>query len=187
MTTPIHFWAACAVAVAATALTAPVQAQDLRIEGGSAVLGTDWRGDVAAYGSLKLAARFGEVAGPYLQGHVGYAPVDQRLLTLISLGAQVWLDFDKVWPHARLGFVHQHEESLSVVANDFGSAIFGSGDGIRHRAGGEFGVGADVRVWERREVHLYVTVDGTAKIFPDDLGPLVYASGGLGVGLNYAL
>ncbi len=164
-----------------------VRAHDFRTEVGLSAHGTDWRDDFAAYGSLKLAVRFADIAGAYVQGHSGYAPVDQRLLTLLSLGGQARPDFDDTRPHARLGFIHQHEESLSVVANDFGSALFGVGDGIRHRAGGEVGIGVDVKMWQRKALHLYVTVDANAKFFPDELGPKVYAGGGVGVGFNYAL
>ena len=162
-------------------------AQDLQVATGTSALGSTWRGDFAMYGSLKLSARFAGVVGPYVQGSVGYGLVDQRMLTLISLGGQVWLDYGKFRPHARIAFSHQHEESLSVVANDFGSAIFGIGDGIRHRAGGELGLGVDIEMWRRKQVHLFVGIDGTARLFPDELGPLLYAGGGVSAGFNWSL
>jgi hypothetical protein len=34
---------------------------------------------------------------------------------------------------------------------------------------------------------LFGTVDASAKLFPDDLGPMVYAGGGLHLGMGYDL
>ena len=173
--------------LAATLTATDAQAHDFRLRAGTSAQGSEWRGDFAGYGSLELGVRFADIAGVYIGGHEGYGIVDDRLLTLVTLGGQVWLDYGRFRPYAKLGFVHQHEESLSVVANDFGSAIFGIGDGIRHRAGGELGLGLDIAVWEREDFELFASVSADARLFPDDLGPLVYAGGGLGVGFNYAL
>ncbi len=180
-------WLMASAALVVTLTAADAAAHDFRLEAGMSGFGTEWRGDGGGYGSLALAVRFADVAGVYLQGNEGYGAVDQRLLTLLSIGGQAWLDFGRFRPHARLGFTHQHEESLSVVANDFGSAIFGIGDGIRHRAGGEVGLGLDIGFWESGDNSFYATVNGSARFFPDDLGPKVYAGGGLSVGFNYIL
>jgi hypothetical protein len=143
---------------------------------------------VAAYGSLKLEYRFIDLVGIYLAGQEGYAWVDDRMLTLVTIGGQMWGRIGPVRPYGRIGFLHQHEESLSVVAGDFFAAAFGVGDGIRHRSGVEAGLGVDVPVWEKKDaVQLYVVVDGSAKIFPDDLGPKVYGGGGLAFGSNFMI
>jgi len=165
------------------------RAGDFRLELSSTAAGTEWRGDVAGYGSLKLAYRFIDLIGLYVQGHEGYGRVDDRMLTLVSIGGQIWApQLGPVRPYGRLGFLHQHEESLSVVADNFGSAIFGVGDGIRHRMGGELGLGIDVPFYERKDsVQLYVAIEASAKLFPDDLGPKVYAGGGVAFGTNFMI
>ena len=77
---------------------------------------------------------------------------------------------------------------MSVVAGDFGSAIFGVGDGIRHRSGGEIGLGLDVPVYEKeKKLQLYLAIEGSAKLFPDDLGPKVYGGGGIAFGTNFMI
>ncbi len=74
-----------------------------------------------------------------------------------------------------------------MVANDFGSALFGVGDGIRHRAGGEMGLGAELPVYVDGDLSLFAGIDATAKLFPDDLGPMLYVGGGATFGVGYAL
>jgi hypothetical protein len=167
--------------------TVEARAGDFRLEVGSTAAGTEWRGDVAGYGSLKLGYRFIDLIGLYVQGQEGYAIVDQRMLTLVSIGGQVWGRIGPTRPYGRLGFLHQHEESLSVVVDDVGGAIFGVGDGIRHRFGGEVGVGLDVPFFEREKVVLYAAIEGSAKIFPDELGPKVYAGGGVSFGSSFLI
>lgn len=182
-------WMGAAVAAAVLcASPAPAQATDFRLEVGTMVHGTTWRGDVAGYGHLKLGFRFFDIFAPYAQGQLGYGRVDDRLLTAVALGVQLWTPpLGPVRLHGRIAFVHQHEESLSVVAGDYVSALFGIGDGIRHRAGGEVGLGLDWPLWARDDFELFGAVEATGKLFPDDLGPLVYAGGGLNLGFHYAL
>jgi hypothetical protein len=177
---------ACALAVFVAA-PATARATDYQLALGASAAGSEWRGDAIGYSSLKTGLRFGDIAGPYLQGRVGYGTVDERLLTLLSLGGQIWGRIGGTRPYARLAFLHQHEESMSVVAGDFGSALFGVGDGIRHRAGGELGAGLDIPLVRRDDLTLFGTVDASAKLFPDDLGPMVYAGGGLHLGMGYDL
>jgi hypothetical protein len=160
----------------------------LRVALGGSALGSTWGGDAAAYTGARLGFRFIDLIGPYAALNVGYGVVDDRMLTAISLGGAIWLpELGPVRPFGRLGLVHQHEESLSVVADDFGSALFGVGDGIRHRAGGEAVVGIDFPVWEDGDWEIFGAVDGELKLFPDDLGPVLYAGGGLNLGMNYTL
>jgi hypothetical protein len=176
-----------AAALAAWLATTEAGAHDFQLGLGMSGHGTEWRGDGGGYGSLKLGVRFIDLVGVYLEGREGYATVDQRMLTLVSLGAQVWGRLGITRPYARLGFLHQHEESLAVFTDDVGSALFGVGDGIRHRFGGELGLGLDVPFWTRKDLSFFVGVEARGAVFPDDLGPLVYAGGGLNVGMSYEL
>jgi hypothetical protein len=181
-------WCAAALAAVVGGTPATAEATDFRLELGTTASGTSWRGDMATYGHLKLAFRFFDLFAPYAQGQLGYGIVDDRLLTAVGLGVQLWTPpLGPVRLHGRVAFLHQHEESLSVVAGDYASALFGIGDGIRHRAGGEAGIGLDLPLYTKRDFELFGAVDASAKLFPDDLGPVVYAGGGLHLGFNYAL
>ena len=162
---------------------------DFRIDAGARFIGSTWRNDIGGVTNLRIGVRFIDIIAPYVGLSVGYASVDQRMLTTIALGAQVWAPEN--WPLAlylRVAGLHQHEESVSVIAGDFGKALFGVGDGIRHRPGLELALGTEVPFWDNEDdLAVYGLVDGGVKIFPDSLGPVVYPGGGMNVGLNYEL
>src|SRR5262245_233899 len=109
-----------ALVVASFLFAREAEAGDFRVEIGSTAAGTEWRGDGAGDGWLKLVYRFIDLIGLYVQGYEGYGLVDDRMLTLLSIGGQVWGRIGPTRPYGRLGFLHQHEESLSVVAGNFG-------------------------------------------------------------------
>lgn len=162
---------------------------DFRVDGGAGFVASTWRGDIGGVTNLRIGVRFIDIIAPYAQLSVGYASVDQRMLTTVALGAQVWAPEN--WPlrlYARVAALHQHEESVSVIAGDFGKALFGVGDGIRHRPGLELAAGVDVPFWDNGDdLEIYGLVDGGANIFPDHLGPVAYPGAGMNVGLNYEL
>ena len=70
---------------------------ELRASGSASALGTSWRGDVAGYGGVEIGARFFGLVGPYVSGALGIGSVDDRMLTAISVGAQLW----GPWQHGR--------------------------------------------------------------------------------------
>ncbi len=179
--------AACAATlVASLCLAAEARAGDVRIELGAEGAGSNWRGDAAAWGSFGLAYRFAKLIGPYGELSEGYGRVDQRMLTLFGIGAKLWLPrLGRTRPHLRLGFLHQHEESASVVSHQYVQAMFGVGDAIRHRAGGELGAGIDIPLVERKAMVFYAAIDGVARLFPDHLGPLIYGGGGVSLGVSF--
>lgn len=162
-------------------------AGDFQLALGAAGAATEWRGDGAVYSSLELGYRFADIVGIYAMGRLGYGTVDERMLTLLGIGAQVWGRIGVVRPYARVGFAHQHEESLVVVRDDVGGALFGVGDGIRHRAGGDAAIGVDVPLLKRDQLELFGTLEGYALWFPNTQGPNVYAGGGVGLGMSYGL
>lgn len=180
-------WLIFATAVAAMTVASPAEAHDFQLELGADATGTEWRGDFVGSGSLKLNFRFIDLIGVYGQVREGYGLVDQRVITQLALGSQVWGRLGITRPYARLAVLHQHEESIAVIAGDVASMFLGIGDGIRHRFGGELGVGMQIPFWERKDLSFFAGVDGYAKLIPDDLGPWVQAGGGLAMGLNYAL
>jgi hypothetical protein len=178
-------WASvgCAVLVAPAAAAAT----ELRLSGGASAAGTEWPGDVAGWTSLKLGVRFVDLVGVFAQGRLGYALVDDRILSLISVGAELHGRIGPTRPYVLLAALHQHEETRQLVYDDPVASVFGIGDGIRHRAGGELGLGIEIPFYRKDPVEAFVGVDASAKIFPDDLGPMLYAGAGLSIGVNHAL
>src|SRR5688500_4381240 len=86
-----HLWlTSLAVGATTFALAGEARATDFQLALGAEGNGTEWRGDAATYGSLKLGLRFLDLFGVYFEGQEGYATVDERVLTMIALGAQVW-------------------------------------------------------------------------------------------------
>jgi hypothetical protein len=162
-------------------------AVDLRLAAGLASQGSEWRGDVTGVGQLKLGVRFMKYVGICAEVRVGYGAVDQRMLTGLTLGVQGWLPMGGVFPYARLAFIHQHEESFSVVAGDVGKALFGIGDGIRHRAGGLAAVGVDIPLVRNNRLQWFASVEAVASYFPGDMGPQGYWGGGVGIGFSYSI
>lgn len=173
--------------VSFAACARPACAADLRASGNLSAVGSSWRGDVVGYGGVEIGARFLGFVGPYAGGALGVGTVDDRMLTAISLGLQLWGPWQPVRPYLKVGAVHQHEESLSVVAGDIGSAVLGIGEGIRHRGGAQLGIGADLPIESFGDTQFLVGVNCAARLFPDELGPQIYAGGGLTVSLVHSL
>lgn len=150
-------------------------------------LASSWRADGSANGALKLGFRFADIVGVYALGRVGYGTVDERMLTMLQLGGQLWLHAGPVRPYARLGLIHAHEETMaSVKAEPFG-ALFGVGDGIRHRAGGELALGLDWPFHESGSLQWFAGGEAAMTWFPDPRGPNIYGGGSLSLGFNYKL
>ncbi len=162
-------------------------AGDIRVTAGLGGAGTEWRSDAMFTTKLKFGYRFLDVFGIYGDFGLGYAGVDQRVLTQFALGIQGWLKFGIVRPYLRVSIVHQHEESLSVVAGNFGKAILGIGEGIRHRGGIGFGLGTDIPIFRYKKLRLFLAIEAFLKWFPGDMGPAVYAGGNLSLGMNFHL
>lgn len=185
----MRLWGLCGLLALGAVVMMPQEARagDIRVAIGSGGAGTEWRGDAAFVTQLKLGYRFLGIFGLYGDMHLGYAGVDQRVLTLFSLGIQVWGKLGITRPYARVSILHQHEESLSVVAGDFGRAILGLGEGIRHRGGVGFALGMDIPLYQRKKLQLFMSVEAMLKWFPGDMGPAVYMGGNLGFGMNYSI
>jgi len=151
--------------------------------------GDGWRGDGAVPSAqLRLAYRFPFGVGPVLLTREGYARVDQRLLTLLSFGAQGWLKLDGFRPYARVAWAHQHEESWAFAKEEPFGVLFGVGRGIRHRGGLDFGLGVDVPVARSKGVTWLVSGEAwTDWLFASESpGPTYYAGGTVGFGLDWS-
>lgn len=149
---------------------------------------SDWEEDHLSYGTFKAGYRFAGL--PWLQltyiGKIGYATVDERLLTYLSLGPEVRPQlFDSVRPYARALVVHQHEENVDAAENQPYQSLVGVGDGIRHRGGVAGGLGLEIPIVEHQKGDMYGSIDLAATYFPDDRGPHRYLTAGVSIGVKW--
>jgi len=136
---------------------------------------SDWSGDPVGYSALKLGLRLFSVITPFAQIRLGYGIVDQRALTFLSLGVEGgYFIKENLFPRAFVAFVHQHEESMAVVAEQPFGAVLGIGSGIRHRAGAQMGLGLDVVVQRSAAYQLTVGPEVTAVYLTYSSGPSWY-------------
>jgi hypothetical protein len=141
---------------------------------------SEWRGDGLGYGGFAVGLRLWRVVTPFVGASLGYARVDQRLLTRLTVGVDVGYTFaERYRPRVFAAFVHQHEESLAAVAEEPFGAILGIGGGIRHRAGAYFGAGFDWRFFQRGGVQLAVGPELSAMYLTYSSGPSWYLFGGV--------
>lgn len=151
---------------------------------------SDWDEDRLSYGTFKAGYRFAGL--PWFQltyiGKLGYATVDERMLTYLSFGPEVRPAlFDAVRPYARGTVVHQHEENVDAAQEQPFQALVGVGDGIRHRAGVAGAIGLEVPFAQHRVGDFYASLDLSATYFPDDRGPHRYLTAGLSIGFKWDL
>ena len=145
-----------------------------------------WPGDPVALTTFKLAWRFQDVVAPFFMARVGYGHVNDRSLVTLIIGAQLWGRLGPARPYVRAAVQHQHEESLAAVRNEPAGALFGVGDGIRHRAGGDFAAGVDLPLHHGPSLDVYATVEAVADWFPDPRGPSLYALGSAALGVSHS-
>jgi hypothetical protein len=146
-----------------------------------------WPGDPVAMSTLKVGYRFFDWIAPYYLGRLGYGVVNHRSLLTLSFGVQMWGRLGPTRPYVRASILHQHEESLAAMRADTGGALFGVGDGIRHRYGGELGLGLDFPIHKNRAVEFVASLEATSDYMPDVRGPGWYVLGSAALGINYTL
>lgn len=147
---------------------------------------SSWPGDAAANGTLKLGYAPWSSLSFYALVRLGYANTNERMLTLISGGAQYTLDLVSLRPYARIAFAHQHEEPVHLVKHNPAHALLGIAHGIHHRGGGEAALGLELPIFRAQELEAFAAIEASAVLFVGD-GPGVYAGGTAGIGINYAL
>jgi hypothetical protein len=162
-------------------------AGELMVEGGAAGVGSTWKDDGGAMGQLRVGWRFARIVSVDAFGRLGYAAVDQRMMTGVGLGATGYLPVGPVRPFARIGIVHQHEEPVPAMGGDVFGALVGVGDGIRHRGGVTFGAGFDVPFAKTGAVEWLAGADFGATYFTDVRGPQWYLGGGLHMGFAWSV
>lgn len=168
-------------------LAAPAAAGEATLDLGAAAGLSSWEGDPAGTTVLRAGYRMDQWLGLHGEGRLGYAGVDERVLVLVGLGAQVWATFGDAQPFFRLTLTHQHEEPVDAIPNDVFGALLGVGDGIRHRAGLEPALGLDYVLWRDGALGVVVSAEASSQLYPDERGPAVYFFGGLGMGIRHAL
>ena len=170
------------------AMPGVASAAEVQVASGPVANGSNWRTDGAFYQSLKLGLRFADLAAIDAVTRLGYATVDDRTLTYISLGSTLYGRIGGfARPYVRLALVHQHEEPVSAWRADAFGALFGVGDGIRHRGGFGSSLGCDFVVHRGPRTEMVMGLDANGTWFPDPRGPTLYYGGGLWAGLNYSL
>jgi hypothetical protein len=150
--------------------------------------GSSWHGDGAGFVGIRTGFRFRDLIAPYFLARMGYGTVNERVLELIQLGAQIWGRLGITRPYFRAGFLHQHEEPWAAYKVDLVNSFLGVSDGIAHRNGGEFAVGLDIPFARLRTWQFLFTIEALTTVFPpDNKGPRIYGGGTLGLGFNYGL
>ena len=79
--------------------------------------------------------------GLYLLSRVGFASVDERMLTTVGLGTKLALPFERFIPYLRATALHSHEMPVAAMSHDTFEHVMGVGDGTRHRFGVEGALG----------------------------------------------
>ena len=176
---------ATSLVVGAVATSGSASAGEIQLASGPGVYGSSWRGDSSFGQALRVGYRFGDLIAIDTLGRLGYGSVDDRVLTYLSLGGTLYGRIGKLRPYVRLAFVHQHEESTPSVRNDPFGAMFGVGDGIRHRGGFGSSLGLDYPITKSKNTELVVGLDTSGVWFPDPRGPKIYAGGALWFGINF--
>jgi len=148
----------------------------------------DWNNDGLGHGMINVGFRIYRVVMPFVAGSLGYARVDQRLLTRVIIGLGFGgLIRELFYPRAFVAFVHQHEESLASVAHEPAGALLGIGSGIRHRAGLYAGVGLDYVFFKRPTVSLTIGPEFSFMYLTYSVGPSWYFAGGINFATNVRL
>jgi hypothetical protein len=178
---------AASFVLAVASFPTAASAGEIQASTGPGVYGSSWRGDATFGEALRLGYRFADIVAIDFVGRLGYGTVDDRVLTYLSVGGTLYGRLWKLRPYVRGAFVHQHEESTPSVKDDPFGALFGVGDGIRHRGGFGSSLGVDIPLRKSGAWEFVMGVDTSGVYFPDPRGPKLYAGGGLWLGVNWGL
>jgi len=167
-------------------LSGPASAGELDMNLGLQATTTGWPDDNGGGFALDASWWFRPWLGASFIGKEQYASVDDRMLSYFSINAAARHDLGRLRLTGTLGLVHQHEESRAAIMQQPVQALFGVGDGIRHRAGSRagFSLGLPFTTHGHGDYFVALDLDGTG--FADsDRGPRWMASAGLSIGFTY--
>ena len=174
-------------AIALALLAGPAAAGEIDVDLGLQATTTGWPADNGGGPMLAGTYWFVPWLGASFVGKEHYATVDDRFMSYFSLNLAARQSIDERFRFVgMLGLVHQHEESTSAIMAQPVEALFGVGDGIRHRYAARAGasLGMLLSSYKNGDCYLALDVDGT--LFSDaDRGPRWMASAGLSLGFTY--
>ena len=167
-------------------LSTPALAGELDATVGLQATTTGWPDDHGGGPSLEAGWWFRPWIAATFVGKEQYAAVDDRMLSYFSVNAAARHTFGRVRLTGSLGLVHQHEESRAAIMDQPVQALFGVGDGIRHRMGTRGGISLGLPLATHKHGDYYVALDLDGTIFADsDRGPRWMSSAGLSIGFTY--
>ncbi|HEY5948221.1 MAG TPA: hypothetical protein VIV40_22145 [Kofleriaceae bacterium] len=172
--------------IAVALLAAPAAAGELDLDLGLQATTTGWPDDSGGGPTLDASWWFRPWLAASFIGKEQYASVDDRMLSYFSVNAAVRHPLGPLRLTGSLGLVHQHEESRAAIMEQPVQALFGVGDGIRHRMGSRagFSLGLPFSTHGHGDYFFALDVDGT--VFADeDRGPRWMTSAGLSIGFTY--
>lgn len=174
------------IAIALGLLAAPAAAGEIDVDLGLQATTTGWPDDNGGGPILAATYWFQPWIGASFVGKEHYATVDDRFMSYYSFNVALRHAInDRLRIVGTLGAVHQHEESTSAIMAQPVEALFGVGDGIRHRYAGRAGtsLGLLLSSYKNGDCYLALDIDGT--LFSDNRGPRWMASAGLSLGFTY--
>jgi len=147
---------------------------------------TGWPDDNGGGPTLDASWWFRPWLGATFVGKEHYASVDDRMMSYFSFNAALRHPIGRLRLTGTLGVVHQHEESRAAIMEQPVQALFGVGDGIRHRMASRAGFSLGLPFSTHGHGNYVVALDVDATAFAEaDRGPRWMASAGLSIGFTY--
>jgi hypothetical protein len=167
-------------------LAAPASAGELDMDLGLQATTTGWPDDHGGGPTLGASWWFRPWIGATFIAKEHYATVDDRFMSYFSFNAAVRRVLGPVRLTGTLGIVHQHEEPRAAIMEQPFQALFGVGDGIRHRMASRAGFSLGLPFSTHGHGDYYVALDVDGTVFADeDRGPRWMTSAGLSIGFTY--
>ncbi|HTL35261.1 MAG TPA: hypothetical protein VL326_19165 [Kofleriaceae bacterium] len=147
---------------------------------------TGWPDDNGGGPALDASYWFTPHVAATFVGKEQYASVDDRMMSYFSFNASGRAEVGRFRLTGTVGLVHQHEEPRAAIMESPAEALFGVGDGIRHRMGSRagFSLGLPLSTHGHGDYYVALDLDGTV-FMDDDRGPRWMSSAGLSVGFTY--
>jgi hypothetical protein len=172
--------------VLVVALAGPASAGELDMDLGLQATTTGWPDDHGGGPTLDASWWFRPWLGATFIGKEHYATIDDRMMSYFSFNGALRTELGPMRLTGTLGVVHQHEESRAAIMEQPFQALFGVGDGIRHRMAARTGFSLGLPFSTHSRGDYFVELDVDATVFADsDRGPRWMSSAGLSIGFTY--
>jgi len=161
-------------------------AGELDVDLGLQATTTGWADDNGGGPTLGASWWFLSWVGATFIGKEQYATVDDRMMSYFSVNGAFRRELGPMRLTGTLGFVHQHEEPRAAIMEQPLQAVFGVGDGIRHRMGSRAGFSLGLPFTTHGHGDYFVALDIDGTVFAEsDRGPRWMTSAGLSIGFTY--